>query len=621
MNGKLTTKHAHPKDRSRSDDVGAPDRVEQVSDEDRPFAEIRKTIHDALRLFLLHRWAFFVPFSVVSCIAFISSLHYPRTYSATTSFERRNDPVMMNLPMSAGAASFKYFRNTMVRDLTSVECMSEVVDNLGLIKGPQSTDREIAAATRRRTALARSLAGTLNISTISPSEQIDIIRIGYRGPDPNIGKRLVDEVKRTYIRRTMAWVHEFLTSQRDYFKREAQEAFAEVKAADREKTRLQVEHPHVDPSNPGAISLKLGQLEMGRREHLLRQREYEAELSALEQSLAALEAQTVTEPPSAVPVDPPVKQEEISPEALDLNAQIREVENRIEELKTTRGMRDLHPDIQQLLARRRWLAGELQKQIKRDAGAALVSAQTDRVVPTEPRREEAFNIGRTMAASERARLLAQIAAQKSKLKEIDISLAASEQTMDQLRQAKREVFGMQEEFATVTGEATQAKQKYRQLEATLANIEPAIKAIEQDRLLQFSDGQPARGSSSPVSPQSSTVILLALLAGLGTGVIFVILSEIFDHTFRSSSRVARGLGLPILESIDEIVTARDRRSLFLRRAVLTPLVVACFIGLTGFTGSMAYLSLERPWLYQRIKGLPQEAIELFTSAGHTVGVG
>lgn len=615
------TKQAYTKGGSRPDDVGALDRVEQASDEDRPFADVRKTVHDALRLFLLHRWAFFVPFSVVSCIAFILSLHYPRTYSATTSFERRNDPVMMNLPMSAGAASFKYFRNTMVRDLTSVECMSEVVDNLGLIKGPRSTDREVAAAARRRTALARSLAGTLKISTVSPNEHIDIIRIAYTGPDPNIGKKLVDEVKRTYIRRTMAWVHEFLTSQRDYFKSDAEEVLAEVRAAEREKTRLQVEHPHADPSNPGAITLKLTQLEMERREHLLRQREYQGELSALEQSLAATESQTVLEPLSIVRSDPPPRQEEVSPEALELRARIREVDKQIEELKTTRGMRDLHPDIQQLVARRRWLEGELQQQLTDDAGAAFAKAQFDRAAPIEPRLEEGSRIDRSLAARDRARLLAQIRAQKNKLREIEISLVAGEQAMAQLQKAKREVFGMQEEFSTVAGEVTQAKQKYGQLEETLANIEPAIKAIEQGRLLQFSEGEPARGSSSPVSPTASTVVLLALLAGLGTGIVFVILSEIFDHTYRSSSRVARSLGLPMLESIDEIVTARDRRSLFLRRAVLTPLVIACFIGLTGFTGSMAYLSLERPWAYQRIKALPQAALQLFTGDTPTANVG
>ena len=108
--------------------------------------------------------------------------------------------------------------------------------------------------------------------------------------------------------------------------------------------------------------------------------------------------------------------------------------------------------------------------------------------------------------------------------------------------------------------------------------------------------------------------MLALFAGVGAGVFFVVLAEIFDNVYRSSGRVARSLGLPMLESIDEIVTPQDRRHLFLRRVVLIPLVVVCFIGLTGLTGSMAYLSLEQPSTYQRIIKIPHAAIRLFAGA-------
>ena len=85
--------------------------TEPMGDEDRPFADIRRTIHDVLRLLSLHRWAFFVPFSVVACAVFILSLYYPRTYRASSSFERRNDPVMMNL------ASNEYFKSVKPRQL------------------------------------------------------------------------------------------------------------------------------------------------------------------------------------------------------------------------------------------------------------------------------------------------------------------------------------------------------------------------------------------------------------------------------------------------------------------------------------------------------------------------
>lgn len=581
-----------------------------MAEDDRPFAEIRQTLHDALRMLSLHRWAFFIPFCVVTCAAFILSLYYPRTYQARTSFERRNDPVMMKLPMSAGAASFKYFRNTTNRDLTSPEVMAEVVENLGLT---EHLEREqngtlTKASVRRRDAIARSLASRISVSTTSPSEHVDVIQITYTGPDAAIGKALVDQIKRGYIRNTMEWIHEFLSSQLEYFTQAAQEALAEVKEAQREETRLRLENPHLDPANPGAISLKLAQLEMEHRELQMRKREYQAELAAQQQLLAALEPAAALDTSVTGLADQPDEGPSLSPMALRITGEIQTIDKEIERLRATRGMTDFHPEIQEHLANRHRLVEQLDQEMAIDEQTAVTNgpllvvasdASTDTTIEVHPWQ------------SDRARLLVQLAAQKSKIKEIDISLQTNELAIAQLQKARQEIFQRQEDFAETLGEVSKAKQKYNQLEMTVASIEPAIKAVTQDRLLQFSEGQPALGSSIAVSPKSTTIVLLALLAGIATGVVFVVLAEVFDHVYRSSGQVGRSLGLPMLEAIDEIVTPQDRRYLFVRRAVVTPMVVVCFVALTSLTGSMAYLSIERPWTYQKLRKIPQTALRLF----------
>ena len=106
-------------------------------------------------------------------------------------------------------------------------------------------------------------------------------------------------------------------------------------------------------------------------------------------------------------------------------------------------------------------------------------------------------------------------------------------------------------------------------------------------------------------------MLLALLAGLGMGTLFVVLAELFDHIYRSSTHVAQSLGLPILETIDEIVTAADRRKLLIKRAVIVPVAVCMCMAITGTTGALAYLSLERPHTYKRIVELRDRAANLF----------
>lgn len=598
----------------RSKSGGMLGRGDSVAEDDRPFAEIRKLVHDALRILSLHRWAFFIPFSIVACSAFIGSLYLPRSYRATTSFERTDDPVMMNLPLSNGASSYKYFRNTMVRDLTSQECMEEVIDNLGLTNDYERTEEgELTPnSMRQRSSVARSLTGTIGVTTTSPSEQIDVIKVTYTGPDPTIGRALVDEVKRTYIRRTMAWIYDFLTGQREYFTHEAQEALEEVNAARRQETKLRLENPHVDPINPGAIALKLSQLEMERRELKLRSREYQAELSALQQMLAATAPATPIEDVAASQGAQIEETEFLSPQALKLAAELQSFDRQIAELRATRGMTEQHPDIQRILTRREEVAEILAAQRESDSHAVVANIPID-----------ALALNATMAMKnsfdpvqgERARLMVQIAAQKSKMKDVEIGVESNDISINELSAAKREVFQKQEEFADIMGRVAQSRQRHGRLLSTLASIEPAIKAIEQGRLLQFSEGQPARGNSIPVSPKAMTVVLFALFAGIAAGALFVMLAEVFDSVFRSSGQVARALGLPMLEAIDEIVTTQDRRSIFLRRVVVMPVIMLTMLLLTGLAGSMAFLSIERPWTYQKIRKIPDAAIHLF--AGET----
>lgn len=607
------TRHGHSTSQGKPYSGGTLGRGEYASGDDRPFSEIRRNLNDVWRMLALHRWMFFVPFCLASSGAFIASLYYPRTYKAVTSFERRNDPVMMNLPMSAGAASFRYFRNTMVRDLTSVECVSEAVADNGFFEDLQRDESgQLTPESQRRCDnLARSLVGTLSITTASPSELIDIIRITYTGPDPEIGKKLVDQVKTTYIRRTMAWILDFLVSQRDYFLREAEEASQELQAAKRDETLLRLENPYMNPGDPGAIAMKLSQLELERRELLLRRREYESELSAQRQLLATTAPRFMPGDAGADPVAP----ELLNPETMRLYQQVQEIDRKIRELRETRGMTDKHPEILDLRESRRAFRDALENELAelvamavpngplatgfQPAGPSAAFSTTSTVLPDDPRN------------GDRTRLRVQISAQQSKIKDVEISFVTNQQETDQLRRAKEDLFSKQEEFAEITSRVQRARQKNNQLQGTLAQIEPAIKAIAQDRLLQFSEGQPAGATSRPVSPRATTVLLLALLAGIAAGVAFVLVGELMDNIFRGSSQVARSLGLPILEAIDEIVTGQDRRRLLVRRAVVTPLVVTLCLALSGLTGSMAYLSITQPWTYQKIRKIPQAALELF----------
>jgi len=599
----------HTSKKGRARGAVPPGRAGQpVTEDDRPFSDIRKRLQDALRILSVHRWAFFVPSCLAACATFLLSLYYPRTYSASTIFERRNDPVMIDLPISAGAASFNYFRSTMQSDLTSSATMVEVVDRLGLTKDfPRNDDGSLTKASlRQREAIGRSLGSKLTIGRTSPSEHIDVISITYTGPDPLIGPRLVDEVKKTYIKRTMQWIHQFLISQRDYFMAEADEALEELRRAQREDTVMRLEKPYANPQDPGALSTKIAQLEIERRELLLRRREYNAELAAQRQMLASLEPQIAATPDDG---RQPNRPDPLSADALRIRTKIQELTAQVEQLRAARGMTDEHPEIQERLAIRRQLdaAFEMQRVADREAAesAALQPVAMPLVVPYA-------DSGLQQWHTERARLVVLTAAQESKIADVDISLESNEFAMAQLLKAKADIFQNQEEFDEVLSKVAKARQRHGSFQTTLTAIEPAIKAIEQDRLMQFSEGPPARGTTIPISPKANIIVLLAALAGLAAGVGFVILAEVLDHVYRSSGHVSRSLGLPILEAIDEIVTTSDRRRFTLRRAVLAPILVVGLLTATGTSGSMAYLSIERPGTLQQIRRIPELATRWLT---------
>lgn len=604
-------KQTYTQGRQRSKGIGSVGRGEHATEGgDRPFAEIRKTIHDVLRLLSLHRWAFFIPFCIVTCTAFIMSLYFPRTYRAHTAFERRNDPVMANLPMSSGAASFKYFRATMKRDLTSLRTMRSAAERMGLADDfERNEDGSLTPASRQRLdSIARSMRGSVNVTTISPNEQIDIIGITYRGPDPNIGRRLVTAVREAYVSRTMDWIHKFLTTQRDYFQAEADQALARVKETRRWKTQMRLANPLVDPANPAAIASTLVRSERERRALQLRHREYAAELTSLQLMLAALDSENAANSTSLDPTDPAENGAFLSAEAFQLRAQLQDLDRKIAQLRKTRGVTDLHPDIQELFAQRDWLDSQLIQQRQRDRQR---QAQTTPLGGVAVATTAPLSPAASRLQYERKQFLLRIEAQEAKLKDLQISIDANDAFLGQVRDAEHEVLQRQEEFEALREKAEKAQLDYNTVRVTIASIEPAIKAIEQGRLLSFSEGEPASGSSRPVSPKSKSILMLALLAGIATGTGFVVLSEIFDHVYRSSGQVARSLGLPMLESIDEIVTPQDRRYLFVRRAVFAPLIVVIFAGVTSLAGTMAYLSIEQPWTYQKIRKIPDAAIRLF----------
>jgi hypothetical protein len=506
----------------------------------------------------------------------------------------------------------------MVQDITSPEVVSEAVENMGLTKDfERNADGTLTApGLRRRDSLARGLGSTVNVGWKMPSPHIDIIKLTYTGPEPQLGKQLVDAVKKAYIRRAMGWIQVFLEDQQVFFRREADSAFTEWGEAKQRMTVLLMANPYVDAANPSAITTELAQRQTQKRNLRLRRSEHEAEGLAQKQLLAVSSPEGVPAGHVIANLGDQVGSEvPLSAEATLLREEILAVEEQLASLRTSRGMRDEHPEIKDLLAKRVWLDGRFAHQ--RDLDRQF--SQANRGVKGEPLTKVVLKtLKQQQRDAERVRSQVLMNAIEAKIKEIDLETRDNEAVIAQLSQAKKTFHDFQKKHAALKEEIESARSKYRTNEGTLRSLDPALTAIRQGKLLKFFEEQPARCSTVPVSPKTTTVFLLAIMAGIGAGALFVILAEVFDHVLRSASHVSRSLGVPILETIDEIVTARDRRRNLIRHVVITPLLVALGFCLTTGTASLAYLSIERPSSYKRILSVPENAAHFFATLPGTM---
>ncbi|MCC7290767.1 MAG: hypothetical protein IT449_01750 [Phycisphaerales bacterium] len=574
---------------------------------DRPFHELRKLMHNGLAILSLRRWVCFFPFCIATAGVFLVSLNYPRVYTASTRFERRDDPVLMDLPTTEGTGSFSYFRQTLERDIVAVDAMAEVVDKLGLV--PDITRDENGAPTpdsqARLEAMGRAMAGTISLSGKERTPHLDLIEVRYTGPDPSVGARLVDQVKNTYIERTQQRIRALLDSKKSWYVTRLAEGTQRLTQAQKDLSILQMENPYIDPRNPGSLNERIEDLTRERREFELARRTLEIDLSAQEQLLRSTEMRIRIGAGSANRGASLTSGVLLSVEAVRIANEIKRIVEEMDKLKTDRGMREEHPQIVQLNSERARLEEKLQTQRLQDQEAAA-NESVDPAPATLPEDNDPTLV---QWRQENDRVKIQIESYRQQLQEIQARCDSTDAKIEGLRHAKSNMLEKQEAFARCTSEVDLAAAECGGYRDVLGRIEPILTANEQGRAVTFTEDQPARGSSKPIAPETKTVMIIALLIGACAGVIGVVMAEVIDHVFRNSHQVARSIGLSILETIDVIVTTADRRRNLVRRLVLAPTAIAVGLFILLGSASVAYLSIEYPAHYESLRSIPRSIMD------------
>ncbi len=560
------------------------------------FGNMRRSVSEVLRVLTVRKWVFLIPFCLATSAAFVMSLYVPRRYVAKTVFERRDDPVLVNLPRSEGTGAFVAFRRTLANDVANVQSLTEMIEEPSLLD--QLKTRFDANLTEPRQ-WAEVVSGGIDVSFLHQSPNHDMIELRLTMGDPRAAKLLLDQVRDHYIDTTQARIGNLLGETKAYFEEEAAQRQAVVEQLQDDLLAFQQQHHGLNPLHPTFSFAQLDNLRTDLTSLKRKQSEMETRLEARRDALPSL---PVAQPKSSgftanVGTDLGIETAIRSSESLRLARELQGVWDDIDDLKSSRGMTDRHPEIQSL----RRKADRLMVSIEQQDIADEQRAAANRVLqlPMMPMSPQSTAANMNNSAAVEVEILEKLVA--SNQEEIDRVQAR----IGELEKVQQEAFRRRKEFSTRQAQVERARHDLSLYRSYADQIGRVLQADASSRGILFEKIKPARCSYIPVSPRLTTVLLLALVTGGGLGTVMVLLSELFDRTIRTRNQVIEGLGLPILESIDVIMTTAARRKQALKKYILVPSASLILAVSVGTSGSLAYLSLHEKGLYEKAVAMPR----------------
>ena len=139
---------------------------------------------------------------------------------------------------------------------------------------------------------------------------------------------------------------------------------------------------------------------------------------------------------------------------------------------------------------------------------------------------------------------------------------------------------IEREYSELTRDYSNAQTRYREIKAKQMQAEGAVELEKDSKAERFSLGEPANLPERPFSPNRPAIVLISLVASLGSGLGLAFLREALDSSIKGPSELARIAPVPILTAIPYIETRRDqvvKRRRTLMMAGLTSLMVAVFL--------------------------------------------
>lgn len=118
---------------------------------------------------------------------------------------------------------------------------------------------------------------------------------------------------------------------------------------------------------------------------------------------------------------------------------------------------------------------------------------------------------------------------------------------------------VEEGYKTLTMERNNLQQKYDELSGQVMQAKVAH-GMEKEQLAErFTLVDPARVPENPVSPNVKAILMMGFILGLASGLVLAVVQEASDKSMRTTEELMMISGFPVLATIPEITTAKDRQ--------------------------------------------------------------
>jgi hypothetical protein len=554
-----------------------------VPPEESAIASLLQTVSKVLDV-LRRRWPLLaIPMLTVIMITLSVGLTYPRRYYVTTTFERRNNLVISKLISSNTPYSFAAMRQSLTADLRNFAVVGTVLEQKGLLKGlPREASGELTPQGKaRRDEIVGEWVDSITVIIRETGDFSDIIEVRYLGETPELAAPILTSIRDNYISTTRGRVSGVVNDAHAFFAQEARKCQEKAAALRAEIRQIDVDYPGTNPAGPDTVEQRLQNLSQS-IEQLERERQrIQAGISASEAYLAELSTRPSQESAQANRPATIDRSSVANPQYQQASGEIAVLNKKIEELKATRRMTDMHPEIITLRRRIENLQENLDK-VPENLEVPLGTVS----VPADPWQ------------AERKKTEIEIRTNRESLARLERELKMA---LEQRTGLKKELGILPErrEHYVKLQQALQSAQSDLDLWANnMGQLQRILTAEAENRGVQVVGMDEPHMAGRLHTPTANGFFTLSSGLGLAFAAMIVFLREILDRSVKDPLRVKQTLGIPVLETIGEIQVGRPD-GWFIRKRLLPAFVLVQSLGVVAL-GTMVYLALERPEIYDRV---------------------